>query len=678
VAGEQDGERMSGPVTFTGLRAWGGPLRATSLELTGGLNVLYGLNGSGKTSLLRAFECGVSGRLSKFDVVIFVGADATSPVREWLDAGMHSVGALDQWILLSMGLIDTTSQEPEPSDLELAHALIDCGLCAIRPVGTSEPAWEMWLCFTPERSPVLELELSRSEQSIQRVHDEVASLATASAIESAVRECALMPLVRSALKFVPRHDRDSCLGDPASYPAGDLLPRDGMPIPAVRLGTIREPLPVLQVMEGSGGELRVNSTHKGPEHQDIEGILRESARRNLSECELRDEATGVVSRCAREWAEAVQGAANDYFKSFLLDAPHLSLAWTSPDQWLWSEPIRWHVDGRSLAELSTAEGRWASFSAAMAAADSDGTTFVTLDEPESALHRAAEAHAARGIKTLASYERVTVLAATHSPELLNLEDVNLLQVSKSGNRTTVRGLGQVERRSLQELGLRPSDMLALVKTILLVEGHHDELVLQELIGDRLERSRTLVLPLRGGSKLKHVIESNFLFEFTDARIVVMLDNLRAAHLRNVWRSAIETADGQSPAEAIALIVDAFPGKVDNQTRSENIYIREFLSAALKLGLEQRIYPLGLDEPDIEFYLPIEFFVPKAEASWHQLKGSYESQSYDPEFRQKYRNYKDWLTKAYGADFSDAAFREACLAAPIPPDIEAVANLCEQQ
>jgi len=67
-----------------------------------------------------------------------------------------------------------------------------------------------------------------------------------------------------------------------------------------------------------------------------------------------------------------------------------------------------------------------------------------------------------------------------------------------------------------DLGLNPSDMLRRTKGIILVEGEHDLEILLGALGSELDRLGVTVLPTRGGSKLKTVVDSRFLYEFTDA------------------------------------------------------------------------------------------------------------------------------------------------------------------
>lgn len=54
------------------------------------------------------------------------------------------------------------------------------------------------------------------------------------------------------------------------------------------------------------------------------------------------------------------------------------------------------------------------------------------------------------------------------------------------------------RENLELLGLKPADVFQIYRVFLIVEGHHEEVILKNLLGDELEDARTLILPMRGG------------------------------------------------------------------------------------------------------------------------------------------------------------------------------------
>jgi hypothetical protein len=306
--------------------------------------------------------------------------------------------------------------------------------------------------------------------------------------------------------------------------------------------------------------------------------------------------------------------------------------------------------------------------------DGEVPILVLLDEPEAALHRIAESHAAEGLAELA-HRGACVVAATHSPALLNRPEANVVHVTRSGETTQTHRLDIADRTNLSELGLAPSDLLGRLRNLLLVEGHHDELIFRGLIGDRLEASYTELLTLGGGAKLKHIVESDFLFRFTDARVIVVLDNLSAAHLQSIWKYSLDLREQFGIEDAVKYVIDSLPGRVDGQTHSENLYIRAFLKAALELGQQNRIVPMGVSEPDIQHYLPVGLFAPGY--SWQELYDTFQREIVRTDAIKRYKNYKGWLEREFGADFSDGVIKRAIQTmASIPPDIEAVAKVCE--
>ena len=74
------------------------------------------------------------------------------------------------------------------------------------------------------------------------------------------------------------------------------------------------------------------------------------------------------------------------------------------------------------------------------------------------------------------------VVASHSPELMNAPIADVIEVRREQDKMVLMPLGRVERRTLEELGLSPSDLLRRQRAFLLVEGLHEELVLDEMLG----------------------------------------------------------------------------------------------------------------------------------------------------------------------------------------------------
>ena len=287
-------------------------------------------------------------------------------------------------------------------------------------------------------------------------------------------------------------------------------------------------------------------------------------------------------------------------------------------------------------EGSAAERRWISL--AQLASTIDGAVLV-IDEPEAGVHRQAEAQLAKALSTPAWIKDAVIVVATHSPEFLNQPHANVLHIDHG----VAHPLRRVDREHLDALGLRPSDLLSHVNTFLLVEGEHEKIVFEELFADELRAAGVELLAARGGSNMRDVFESQFLFNLTDANVVCLLDNTSADHVTQMWNHVRDLAQRGALIEAREAILRALPGK----EAAENKFLSEFLTSAIAHGQHERVAPWGLTQPDILIYLPPEAFGLKK--SWDFLLA---------ENAKTGQSLKPWAIKKYGADFSPEAVRAA--------------------
>ncbi len=301
-----------------------------------------------------------------------------------------------------------------------------------------------------------------------------------------------------------------------------------------------------------------------------------------------------------------------------------------------------------LAELSKAQRRLAEFAIRVAigiVSDAGShreslTPLWIIDEPEAALHRSAEEHVAKGLVTLAEKYQVTIVAATHSPELLDHPRIHLLNARTPMGHTRIDPLDTINLSALLELGLRPSDLLRGVRTFILVEGEQDKIILEEFFGTELTNMRAQLLPARGASRYKEAFDSQFLFEYTDACILATMDNLNEDHLTRTWDRARELAQRGDLEKANKELLGELPGTQG----AENKFMREFCTRALKAGQHERVHLFGFSLPDITDYLPIEKFAPKF-VSWGSAREAKDASNTN------IPNFKKWLEQTERSDFS---------------------------
>ena len=356
---------------------------------------------------------------------------------------------------------------------------------------------------------------------------------------------------------------------------------------------------------------------------------------------------------------ALSARASEISMKLLEDAPVLQCEVKAPRDWLRGPAGTWQAYDAPTGEwvlpsqLSEAQRRWALLSIwttmmeTGAELDDSHIGCVVIDEPEAALHPRAQRHAVAGLKTLAGELACPIMVATHSPVLLNDPDIRLLHVLRGQTgSTTVNPMEELARSNLDQLGLSMADLLQVQRVFLLVEGEHDAVVLDELIGDELARCRAAVFPLRGAHKAVSALDSRILLEFTDARLLFVLDNMANRRLGAKWRRARAlAAAGDREAAWRAL---------GRQTEWKSIEARaayEVMAAAITGGVAHRVALFGMSKVDVVEYLDVAQFVPGA-SSWQELAAEWML------FRKAggTRDFKSWLRHHKGAQVTTAHVR----------------------
>lgn len=706
---------MSGRETelLVGLRLWhfGGQWQRRSrysntwmgnpvaLHFRPGMTVLYGRNGAGKSTVINALRSALTGVRASIPVELYVrlptesrdfGVEGQSrrhvyprlPIET--KRSMNGV-PLDLEALLSAAQYDWSTR-CDAADRSLAEAAVRSDRLAVIPVGSEgAPQWQVWLAadpYRPEMRPWVERSKARllaSDKAYQdwAEHDEDDDLREQ--FDDTIWELVSDPLfsiawTRPGDEPITRFDylddmrqRQETLGIPTG-------PHDGLPIPVARLATSERldwPRPLFEVEEGV-----------------LQAML-DHARTRTEYGHGTSELPTIAKR-----TQHIEADARTFYPLMLGDCPALWVAdgryatWRSAGQYSWAAgPVG---SFRPMRHLSAAENRWARFAAMLATGldgppivdfttprpewpeslDEDAARVLILDEPELHLHRSAEHHMAEGLRTLAHDTVDYVFVATHAPDLLNVPGVNLYWVTNG----TLKEFTGATLQDLDALGLNPSDLLSITRVVVLVEGHHDQLVLERLIGDRLRRAHAHLIPLDGGSRLADVVDSQILFDFTQAHVIGLLDNLDPTVARDAYLEAERLLLEEGPSSAIAVIDRLIPGRKS----SEFVYLNKWLKRALTRqdGFPySRFTPWGLTKPDIIDYLPVQQFVPNAE-SWDALHRTH--QELLDSGQTKIGNFKKWAEKTHNTDFTDARINTAIASMDyIPEEFIALADECER-
>ena len=392
----------------------------------------------------------------------------------------------------------------------------------------------------------------------------------------------------------------------------------------------------------------------------------------------------------------LESIANDVVKQVLIEPLELSLMISTNLNWIYSgfeRPVSWRArDPRSadwipILDLSEAQARWATFSIRIAheylvdaiesiavepvsdrfplvgTSNSRQGRIVIIDEPERALHRRAERFLAEGLIELGERMGMTIIVATHSPEFLRDDRAIKYHVGRTSTGSVqATEFTPTMVKSDEILGINREDTLLLVRTVILVEGEHDLWVLREIIGDELDRARAVVAPMRGASRLATAVDAQLLIDYTDASVVVVLDNVNGERASSAWNQACDLAGTGDLENAIDVIRRSFDRRI-----AEEKFLSEFAIRCLGLGLQHRFRIQTLSKADILEYLDPSHFG-GGSLTWEEIRKRHSSHDGTP--------IKKWMESTLGSDFSETTIsRAAASCDSIHEDFTAILDAC---
>ena len=157
-----------------------------------------------------------------------------------------------------------------------------------------------------------------------------------------------------------------------------------------------------------------------------------------------------------------------------------------------------------------------------------------------------------------------------------------------------------------------------------------------------------MLVLRGAGALTPSVCS-FIFQYTQAHLFVMLDNLNTDLVAQTWAEAKGVSATQGIEAAKMVVISRITGgSIEART------LREILTAALEHRQADRLTPHGMSRQDILDVPPVRKLVP-GKKSWDELLALHEVEKGSSP---KFKDFKKWLIAARDADLSDLAIREA--------------------
>lgn len=649
-----------GIVVGEGLRADGilvlapRPLGELWIPLNEGLTVLYGRNGVGKTTVLRAIAGAMRGistpnwRLSVHlsPVDEFEGYDERllrylciedGPLDEADESRQPDAGVADG---------DDDNQEVEPQDLvvRLRSTLREAadkfgfaeGLChtprvVLTAVGSTEtPGWSVGVSVVPTSAELFAEQLMFPASGWNNVRLRKR--------QHADGEC-------SPTTFQTLVTADGWQSDPLPVEVQTLSfngydeELDGLPaqgLIACLVGSER--------MDVNGATVDFLRSSVDTEPEEMGSLISEVTASTMEPGEL----VGVL-------LDVLSANATLAMQTFTHGKGTLQAQLCHPNRWLDGEVVEWigtDLEGTPLPvdALGYGSQRWAHLAISFALTSPDPRQFMPtifmIDEPERALHSAAQLDVANAFAaTLAAGELGMVhvpaaIVATHSAAFLSLPGANLIHVVRDSAKTialeAIDTTIGVEGLTAQ-LGISRPDVLLTTRCFMFVEGDHDEAILRTVFGDTLRDRHVQLGVMNGASNVTAYITAQHLLTYSDARIRVVLDALGSAVTERWSLASAAFTDGDAAAARRHL------EKVHQIGNREAKWLYEAGIAALERNQLDRVEVVGLALPDIMNYLPVQEFVPTA-TDWPTLFKESGSMGREGKF-------KDWLRKSKGAHFN---------------------------
>lgn len=662
------------------------------VPFTENLLVVYGDNGAGKSMALEAFESALAGcsapraaiwgRNSVGEVsaaaVVRSALGGIVPLRDTVsDCQAEDYSTVDT-LTAALGELRHSRLERKAHPLDspwsdLVDEIADANYAFLVPTGNAQARWVAF----PSTSP--------SSLAAERWH---------AAVHSYVEQCNSrleQPLAEDLAFDKFWHETDACstayqyvsdlLGMEWSVglyrTKGISLSIEETPFPNVVLdGKVRVAAEVSRVFDAVAHSmwLRDGRTADAPEHvaSHFDGYL------------------DAIKKVATAW----ESSANNLLAKLMLSPPEVKFDTGGPRDWFSKKRPRWVVSpGDQIDNLSSAETRWVSIAIALASPINDkwewsaagelvisrdgadasrNAPIVVIDEPERGLHRAAERHMAAGLLELARSGRVRAIIATHSPELLDAGVGRMIHLEKNatGGIGKASWLGSREVQEAKAVGAGPSLLLEKDRGFLLVEGAHDQAILEGWFAEDLERLRVGVLAMHGTQNLINIFDSEFLVRRSNALLMPLLDDVALDPLFQVWAAAeAKLIDGRrnDAVRVISSGLDRVPGG------GAKVYGSLLISSVVN-GTSERFFPLGMSKKDVLEYLPVGDVVKDAtswDALWKEWSRSPAAVKARKDGQGVGKAYKTWLRRSKNADLSEENLRLVAETTQPHPELKAM-------
>lgn len=435
------------------------------------------------------------------------------------------------------------------------------------------------------------------------------------------------------------------------------------PVPLKQLADVAHDLKLVGIMSASGDDPDQGS------NETVRSLV-EHLGDGAGESDLYDFLDDFLERWSR--------SASNHMKNLMVDAPDLMIELLPLQERLNGQLVAWNAwdrfanDWLPLFAMSSAQRKWADVAIYLGLSDMKegrlpaSAMAAALDEPEEALHPAATEYVLQALQQTATTLGGPVVLASHSPQVLGLSSARLLHVDRDpyGSATVTeltKGLGGDLDDAAARLGLRRLDLLQVYRVFLVVEGLHDSTVLENLFPGQWDENRIRLLHMRGTRHVLDLAASEILRDFSDAHVVVLLDDV-APNMVDGIKTALDVAK-EAQDSAAKRQLNSLEERAGNAERKAIELARQFLSRPYGITVK------GLIERDIIEYLDPAVF--GLTADWKELRKQHRADG-GPN-----SDFKEWLRRAHGARINKEtlAIGASRTAGAPPAEMETLYNLC---
>ena len=283
------------------------------------------------------------------------------------------------------------------------------------------------------------------------------------------------------------------------------------------------------------------------------------------------------------------------------------------------------------------------FAATLSSQDDSGQMAILVgDEVDTGVH----VRSIVGLYRMLSLMPISCICSTHSIDAIAQSigrRVHLTRDDETGIQIQEFNILNAKEASAK-MGVTVSSLLAFFRVILIVEGEHDRILFQTVLSAQgiAVGTDVVVLPIRGVSRLMTSLEAELL-DYSDAKILVVLDNVR----QEVVAELIRTATTPSPESTEGTRSKLLAVRSKCETHEEQI-VGDLIVRKHLRGHVSKITVRGLSRRDVIEYLdPKEFGLTQ---DWNELRSEYSQlKSSDPMSKS---SFKDYLRVTKGASISN--------------------------